>query len=492
MQPNPEFRRYLWLEISPQRLISMPAILGATFYLIALAGGDVGFLAEWSLTIYLLLVLLWGTRSAASAVVSEVRGGTWDWQRMSAVRPWQMVWGKLFGATIFPWFGAVICLGVFIFVLLLRTGQGAMLPAMVFLLLASAILAHAVSLAASLLWLHRRGAEKRSVLVLPQLLGLAAGGYAYIQASRTAGLGAEAFSTRVWHGMTFDLEGFVLVSLAVFLAWALLGVYRLMRAELQVRQQPWAWAAFVVFLVIYVSGLPAPRAAQAGMIDLLTARLMLAFGLALALAYVTYFLFEKDPISLRGLILALKGGDGRRALRLLPQWLIATVITALVALAYVVCLLLLDDRQGPGETLLGMDFRQAGILMTLGLLGFLLRDLAIILFLNLRGGRPDAAALVYLLVLHLLVPALMVALGLGGLVGLVSPFAHIGSLPLQVFSLGATPDQLPGFLSGDLARVPWLIALGALPQVALLAVLLAGRWRRFQSDIDRSLAHEAV
>ena len=488
MQLNPEFRRYLWLETSPQRLIAMPAILVAVFFLVSLSG-DAGSLGDWSLSIYLLLVLLWGTRLAASSVVSEVRAGTWDWQRMSAVRPWQMTWGKLFGATVFVWFGALICLGVFLFSLL-AVGEGAELPRMIFLMLACGLLAHAVSLAASLLWLRRRGVEKRSVVALPQLLGLAVGAYAYFEASGALG---ALHSIQVWHGIIFSSDVFAMISLAVFLAWAVLGVYRLMQAELQVRQRPWAWAAFVLFVIVYLSGLPATFTDQQGTpMESLALRLMLAFWIAVGLAYVTYFLFEKDPIALRGLNLALKSGDSRRTLRLLPHWLIITFITALVGLAYVVCVLLLDDREGLGETLLGMDFRLASVLITLGLLGFLLRDLAIILFLNLRGGRPDAAALVYLLVLHLLVPGLMGALGAGALIGLVSPFAHIASLPLQFFSLGPSVTQLPGFMTPNLAQVPWLIALGSLPQVALLLVLLAGRWRRFQADIDESLAHEGV
>lgn len=491
MQLNPEFRRYLWLEISPQRLIAMPAILVAIFFLVSLSG-DAGSLGNWSLSIYLLLVLLWGTRLSASSVVSEVRAGTWDWQRMSAVRPWQMTWGKLFGSTVFVWFGALICLGVFLFSLL-AVGESAELPRMIFLMLACGMLAHAVSLAASLLWLRRRGVEKRSVVALPQLLGLAVGAYAYIEASGALNLGSNELSVLVWHGWSFDLDRFVLVSLAVFLAWAVLGVYRLMQAELQVRQRPWAWAAFVLFLMVYLSGLPATFTDAFDVpLESLTMRVMLAVWIAVGLAYISYFVFEKDPIAARGLSFALKSGDSRRVLRLLPQWAIVTLITALAALAFIVCVLLLDDTEAFGSILFRMDLRLASVLSTLGLLGFLLRDLAIILYLNLRGGRPDAAALVYLLVLHLLVPGLMAALGAGSLIGLVSPFAHIAWLPMQFFALGPTLTQLPGFMSPNLAQVPWLIALGPLPQVALLLVLLAGRWRRFQADIDKSLAREAV
>ncbi len=491
MQLNPEFRRYIWLEISPQRLIAMPAILGAIFLLLWVSGGDEIALRHWSLGIYLLLVLLWGPRLAASSVVSEIRARTWDWQRMSAIGPWQMTWGKLFGSTIFVWFGGSICLVVFAFDLLL-SGRGGELSRMIFLALACAVLAHAVSLATSMLWERRRGVEKRSVVAQPQFLGILVGGYTFFEASGYFGAGSDELASLAWHGMTFNLDRFVLVSVAIFLAWAVLAVYRLMQAELQVRQRPWAWAAFAIFLMVYLSGLPALSPAHMGNAGLLTARLLLALAVALMLAYATYFLFEKDPISLRGLVLALKGGDARRALRLLPQWLIITVITALVALAFVISVLLLNGLWVPSEILFGMGFRQASVLLTVGLLGFLLRDLAIILLLNLRGGRPHAAALVYLLVLHILVPALMGVLGLGGLAGLVSPYAQIPVLPLQDLFSGSAAVQLPGFIVTDLVPVPWLIALGPLPQVALLFGLLAGRWRRFQSAIEESLAHEAV
>ncbi len=58
MRLNPEFRRYLWLEISAQRLIAMPAILGAIFFLLWLSGRRELALGEWSLGVFLLLVLL--------------------------------------------------------------------------------------------------------------------------------------------------------------------------------------------------------------------------------------------------------------------------------------------------------------------------------------------------------------------------------------------------------------------------------------------------
>jgi len=97
---NPEFRRNLILHLSPHRLIAMPTVLGA-FVLVVYTLQDrsfdwgTGLVAEFA---YYFFTFLWGTKLAAESIVGEVVDGTWDQQRMSAMRPWRMAWGKLFGA----------------------------------------------------------------------------------------------------------------------------------------------------------------------------------------------------------------------------------------------------------------------------------------------------------------------------------------------------------------------------------------------------------
>ena len=493
MPVNPEFRRYLWLELSLQRMIAMPAVLAAVFFLVALGDPDSGALSDFAFGAFLILILLWGTRLAASAVVSEVRAGTWDWQRMSAIGPWQMTWGKLFGSTVFVWFGGLICLAVALFSLL-RQGTPQEIPSLVFVGLVSGVLGQAVSLAASLLWLRQGAADRRAVIATPQFLGLLAGGLAAYEGLAALDLEAGGLGLLHWYGLPLDRALFAVASLSAFLGWSILGVYRLMQAELQVRQRPWAWPAFIVFLVGYCAGLPefGGRAAAPELLE--PGRLSLVFGGCLVLAYATYFLFEKDPIALRGLSLALKRGDRPRALRLLPQWLLASVLAGLAALALVAALVALPEAFGARHFAFGMDFRLAGTLLVIGTFGFLLRDLGIILLLNLRGRsrRADAAALVYLLALHLLIPGLLQALGLGNYVGLVSPYAQAFTLPVLSASLAFVSSLAPGVSIPALEAIPWLTLIGALSQVALLLVLLLRRWRRFQAEIDSSLAHEGV
>jgi hypothetical protein len=60
--------------------------------------------------LFVVIVVLWGTRAAAQSIVGEIRDKTWDLQRLSAIGPWEMVWGKLFGSTLLMWFGGAICL----------------------------------------------------------------------------------------------------------------------------------------------------------------------------------------------------------------------------------------------------------------------------------------------------------------------------------------------------------------------------------------------
>jgi len=109
---NPELRRNLWLELSTHRLVAMPAVLFLVFVLFA--SRNVGDWAEIVFTtavgLFIVIVPLWGTYKAAESVTDEVRDRTWDWQRLSALDPWRMTWGKLAGATAFTWYGAAICM----------------------------------------------------------------------------------------------------------------------------------------------------------------------------------------------------------------------------------------------------------------------------------------------------------------------------------------------------------------------------------------------
>ena len=116
---NPEFRRNLWLELSPQRLVLMVSVLGIIAALTVYLGNDLvkeGSTAHALLIVFSALGLMlaggWGSFTALASINSEVAERTWDQQRLSALSPWQMAWGKLLGASIYPWLGGLLCAAV--------------------------------------------------------------------------------------------------------------------------------------------------------------------------------------------------------------------------------------------------------------------------------------------------------------------------------------------------------------------------------------------
>ncbi len=106
---NPEFKRNLWLTFSTLRLIGMPAVL-ALIFLAAGMNTELSQMGSVAVTLFVGIVWLWGSKNAAAAMGDELRDHTWDQQRMSALSPWEMTWGKLFDATLYNWYGGALCL----------------------------------------------------------------------------------------------------------------------------------------------------------------------------------------------------------------------------------------------------------------------------------------------------------------------------------------------------------------------------------------------
>jgi hypothetical protein len=171
---NPEFQRNLWLNLSNGRLIMMPVVLGAIFFAASLfpsAGYEaVRHTAQF---MYVVIVVLWGTWLASRAVVGEIRDRTWDNQRMSSIPPWAMVWGKLFGSTIYIWYGGAICLVALTWANLNDGKADDVLRDLGFWITIG-LFAHTVSMLASLLAARRQSRHARMQVFAYQLAGLMA------------------------------------------------------------------------------------------------------------------------------------------------------------------------------------------------------------------------------------------------------------------------------------------------------------------------------
>ena len=69
---GPEFRRNLWLELTPRRIVFMVGILALVFFAAAVSGPSYTPYSAAE-TIYYLIVVIWGARNAGLSIVGEIR-----------------------------------------------------------------------------------------------------------------------------------------------------------------------------------------------------------------------------------------------------------------------------------------------------------------------------------------------------------------------------------------------------------------------------------
>jgi hypothetical protein len=433
MRVNPEFRRNFWLELSQQRLIGMPMVLGALFLLaFTLSGKSLGEdVAKMSLFLFGVLAIVWGTKLAGESVVTEIRDRTWDGQRMSVIGPWAMTWGKLFGSTVFPWYGALLCLIVYAVSVPFKPGTDIFKTVLV--MAGTGLAGQSVALFASLLAIQRDRRFSRSQASAFSVLGL-------MTAFTVLSFSFQGRGHIQWYGNSFIPIDFILLSLALFLAWAVFGIYRLMRLELQMKNSPWIWLGFVIFLMVYMAGFSL-QATQEISTDALSRCLLSAYITVVALTYLTALAEPKDPIRFRRLIRAVKDGNWRLLLQGCPSW--AMVLPLLCVSAIMLFAFPPADISSSG---LNLRIAVAASLF------FILRDLALLLFFNLsrKPKRADMLAMLWLGLLWLVIPLTLSGLG----------FVHLS----QLFHF--RPDAQP-FIS--------LVA--ATCELLLAAWLVARRWK---------------
>src|SRR5882757_10317865 len=157
-----------------------------------------------ALTLYWFFAVLWGTRSAALSVVAEIRERTWDGQKLSSIGPWEMVWGKLFGATAANWFGALLCLPV-ILAPAWREQGGAFAITYGAILLALGVFAQGVALLSSLVLIRRNTGNWRLDTFLCQVAGIGAAFSYYSLWNSIPAFQHSGRQSVAWWGHDFNL-----------------------------------------------------------------------------------------------------------------------------------------------------------------------------------------------------------------------------------------------------------------------------------------------
>lgn len=425
---NPEFRRQLWLQFSPARLILLPALLAACFVAVTLStkAPAAPALAFTATALFGLLVWGMGTLAAGASVTDEILEHTWDQQRMSAMQPWAMTWGKLAGATAYGWYGGAWCLLVGVPSALVGEPPARVLQLTVGGLLGGLLLP-ALLIAVNLQLARVGGRLARSGAMAALLLTLLWGVGPL--------LGLLRDEQVLWWGQAFERMNFALASLALFAALALVAAWRSMAEMLAVRQLPWGWPALALITAAYLAGLATEqRLAVLGV-----------SGLASCAAF-TYFalLTEPQPRPLwQRVATRLAGGQWRAALQQLPRWPTTLALAIpFAALAWQMPPLEADASPLFGEHL-GMHALTVVLLMA--------RDCALALFLAFSptGRRPVLGWWVLMVVLYGLLPWLL----------------H-----------GLHSDIVSGLAQPLLASGGWSVACAAL-HLAMALGLLGWRWR---------------
>ncbi|MDH3348056.1 MAG: hypothetical protein OEM02_08150 [Desulfobulbaceae bacterium] len=406
MNINPELQRYTWLEISISRLLGMVWVLGFVFYLTHMADVKFGedITSKFAIGFYCLLTMLWGTRLASESVFSEIRDHTWDFQRMSSLGPWSLAWGKLIGSTIYTWYGALICLIVFTVCASDGVFEGFGFWKVIIFIITVGLISQCIGLFAALLSICKNRnvntSSTSAIFIIGGVLGLS-----------FLSMGWENMEEMyyfTWYGIPFDSGRFILGSSLMFLGWLLIGIYRLLCAELQVKITPVVWCSFVLFLMIYFAGF-LDDSNNFGLNNIKD-RFYVAFMVGIVSTYTALLINKKDPVAFGKLLYALRGRDLRAILFATPPWLTSL---GLVSFSCFVGLLL------PGNGFEGHVFNpiisnSSDNVLVMGIFLFLLRDTGLLIYFNLakKNRRADMLFVLNLCFLYGLLPILATMLNL--------------------------------------------------------------------------------
>jgi hypothetical protein len=439
---NPEFRRNLLLELTLHRLVAMPLILLLLYGAAGLIdyGDTVSGIAGF---VILILLVAWGSRLAADAVLGEVAGRTWDSQRMSALGPWSMSWGKLAGSTIFVWYGAALSIPAALY------GGNADLFELLRLLLVG-LFSQVLALFASLAIQRLRPERLRFHVTQAQIVGL-------VGALILWNLLKWDYTDVVyWYGFAPGNVEFSFLSGLIFTAWCCFGIYRLMRAELQFRCWPVGWAGFTLFCAVYAAGFMPGRISDfvvdtpggEAILQLLMAHIVIA-----GLTWLGAFAEPKGFVRLRRWRDTIRSGSPREILSVMPSWTPGLLMALVTGALIVVTALLSDGRYHyAADKYLSAGLGSAGI-FSAALLLFLLRDIGIIHFLTMDGRAKRAllSALVYFAALYALLPTILFALDL--------------------------EDAIPALVPSPMGN-PVVVIVPVLLQVAVVGGLIGWRWAK--------------
>ncbi len=411
---NAEFAKNLWLELSVQRLIAMPAIIIVVALLIMMNTGEEAnqVLHYSSLAGFVFVGMIWGIKSSADAILDEYNEKTWDWQRMSVIGAWKLGIGKLFGSTIYNWYGALLFWAIYVLTSLTMDDPAKELKISA-LLIIGMISLHGLMILISLLMIRKADGKskiKSTRIIIPGFIIVI-----YLSNVFRGSFFGE-ISDFSWYGLVYDPLWISIVSSVFLCFWVVAGLYRSMRAELQFSDTPGWWVTFLLTSFLFQYGYFA-GAKDITVISGITMSLMVLFAQCLALVYFLSFSESKDVVNFRLLFNSIKAGRYKVFLQNAPLWLITLPVAFIAGILSDIFLKIAYQDSFTGEIMRDFGIHGSGraTMLLIAIFGFVVRDIGILLLLNFssRSKRADSAMVVYLLFLYVLMPLLLKDLGVG-------------------------------------------------------------------------------
>ncbi|MBF0397890.1 MAG: hypothetical protein HQK78_14010 [Desulfobacterales bacterium] len=403
---NPELQKNIWMEMSLHRLIIMPAIIGSIFFLSYLINDNfkafIKNIGDLSIVIFIILVLFWGTKLASEAIISEVNDRTWDSQRMTTIGPFAMSMGKLLGSTILSWYGGLFCLIAYFISCFFKPSTINYLKLMVIMIL-MALFCHAMTISFSLVGIRKTKGDKKLNSGIYFLLGF------IIAIGFITPWSKELLDSPLsiqWYYLKISLIDLAVFTSIIFSFWALFGLYRNMRAELQIENGPITWLLFLLTLIFYFSGYIANINKNISYMDRFLYGFYISFSITWISTYVMAFGESKNSVIIRFLIDKIKKREWKPFFYYIPLWAVSLFLSIFI---YFLIFTFSFRINSEDISVINKTFSNSSLYL-FNLLCFQLRDIGIIIFLNLKSGKEekgDIAAFIYLLILYALIPSLI-------------------------------------------------------------------------------------
>jgi hypothetical protein len=437
MRLNPELQRYTWLEFSLQRVIVMPLVMGIIFYIAYQGKYPEEQVIATASFLFFLLIGLWGGNKAATAVIEEVNDNTWDFQRLSSVSPSSLALGKIFGSTLYCWYGGMFALTAYVFMAtLVMPVHDVFFNAL--LMVCSGLICHSAALFSSIQAIQVKPSGRGKIQAIgAHIIGL---GLASLFTSGIVSVLQYKYKLKItntinWYGYDYIYNEFTAFFAVITLLWLIGGVYWQMRGQLRMRTGPWLWIAFTIYTMIVIAGFNVNPRFYKG----LDSGLLVSFLVGVAFLYVMAFLEPWNGLVYKRLLDSWNAKNIKNFMHLFPRWIATLIITSLLLIVVVLNYINVPNTFS----------------IAIAIMCFIVRDIALLHYFKLHpeSRRATSATLFYLLVLYVLIPVFLGAVGAADSVSLFFPVPIKGQIVVSILS--------------------------ASMQAALFVFLALGRWKKY-------------